>query len=82
MGVECWGLGAGIARNFIGGDFQSNGVDGSGTTQGVKMLCPSEFWISKMMPGRDIETHSCHCAIITHSLMLRTPDRVRAAQAH
>lgn len=69
MGAECCGLGAGIARNFMGGDFQSNGAEGSGTTQGVKRLCPSEFWISKIIPGRAIETHCCHCAIANHSLM-------------
>ena len=34
------------------------------------------------MPGRAIETHSCHWAIAIHSLMLRTPDRVLAAKAY
>ena len=47
IGVECWGLGAGIARNCTGGDFQSNGIAGSGFTQGVNRLCPSALRISK-----------------------------------
>jgi hypothetical protein len=29
IGVECCGFGASIARNFTGGDFQSNGVAGT-----------------------------------------------------
>ena len=73
IGVERWAGGSGIARNISGGDFQSNGIAGSGSTQGVKRLCPSAFRISKMIPGRAIWTQFFHCAIATHSAVMRTP---------
>src|SRR4029078_8621761 len=69
-GVECSGLCRATRRNITAGDFQLNGIAGSGTTHGVSIVCPSAFRISNTMLGRTILVHSCHCAIAIHSLML------------
>ena len=70
-GVECSGLGRATGRNITAGDFQLNGIAGSGTTHGVSIVCPSAFRISNTISGRTILVHSCHCAIAIHSLMSR-----------
>ena len=56
-----------MARNRTGADFQSNGIGGSGITQGVNRLLPSALPISKTMPGRASSRHRSHCAIAIHS---------------
>ena len=60
-----------MARNRTGAEFQLDGMDGMGTTQGVNMLLPSALLISKIMPGRASSRQSCQRSIEIHSPMSR-----------
>jgi hypothetical protein len=66
-GVEWRGLGSGITRNHVAGDFQSNGTV-NGTTQLVNKCWSSAFTTSKIIPGRSMPAHSGQRFMSIHSL--------------
>src|SRR5262249_16087646 len=76
IGVECCGFGNGTARKSTGGDFQPIGVAGTCAVHSVDNVWPSTFFSSNTIPGWVFFLHSCHSAILTHSLIPAPPKQL------